>query len=201
MNIKIIVIFLFIISVLGCAETNENNLRVHLNQETNRSTNKKLYFTISVTSSSEAGIPLSVHEDIKDTLILHSGKWLNKCKKPSFYLNGRNSDVIEVSVSKSSPYILNISADYWFDKYNNWYVIDFGELGKICRDKQNTKIDLYVKFYKANISTFEGLMYDKSDGIISNKIEIKLIDRGQASRLGAGSQVVEIKQLNIFDFE
>lgn len=168
-----IAVFLFFSFMIGCSGTSENNIILHLKQDTETISNKSLNFTLSIYSNSEVGTRLSVHEDLKDTLMMHSGSWLNLCKTPSFYLNERKSDVTEVYVSKNSPYNLNISADYSFDEVNKMHILDFGDLGRICRDQQNTKINLYFKFYEANISILEGLLYDKSDGVLSNKIEIK----------------------------
>lgn len=166
-------IFLCLIFISGCADTDDNSIKIHLKQDAETSINASLNFTLSIFSNSEVEIPLSVHEDLKDTLKINTRKWLNLCKTSRFFLKKRKSDVTEVYVSKNNPYVLNISADYSFDEANKMHIFDFGELGRICRDQQNEKIRLSFTFYEANISNFEALFYDKSDGVVSNKIEIK----------------------------
>ena len=103
---------------------------------------------------------------------MNTKKSLNLCKHTPFYIGDRKSDVIEINISKTNPYISNISADYNFDESNNLHIYDFGKLGKICTNKRYKKFILAFTFYEANYST---KMTFKSEGVTSNRVDVQTV--------------------------
>ena len=168
----IILITVFLL-ISGCVDHNDE-IKLQLSQNLDTSTNEKLNFKLFFLTDNDSKLSFSIHENLHDTIMMNSIKNLNLCKSLPFYVGKRKSNVKEIYISKDSPYILNISADYRFDEANGLYVYDFGELGKICTNQHDKKFVLAFTFWEA--STYKNLFVYRSNGVTSNRINVQTID-------------------------
>ncbi len=151
---------------------NSNEIELHLTYLDEVSTDEKLSFKLIISTESESDLILNVHESLEDSFRMKTIKDLNLCKTSPFYRNKRDSEVVQVKISKNTPYIVNIHADYRFNHNENLHVYDFGVLGEICKDVLNNSFILGFTFYEADSYGLTNFFTVKSDGVLSNKLEI-----------------------------
>lgn len=169
--INILVLIIAQLFISSCVDNSEK-IKLHLSQNIQTSTDERLSFTLSIITDSEVELSFSINEDIHEMVNMNTMKNLNLCKHTPFYMGDRKSNVVEINISKTNPYISNISADYNFDESNNLHIYDFGELGKICTNQRNKKFILAFTFYEANYST---KMTFKSEGVTSNRVDVQTV--------------------------
>lgn len=173
---KIILLSMIYVFCTGCVDDSKS-IQMQLFQDVGASIDDRLNFVLTLSSNSEASISLDVHQDINEKLMMNTVKNFNMCETLPFYLNRRDSNITEILISKSNPYVMRVTADYSFNQNKNMHIYDFGNLGKICIDRLSNSFVLAFTFYEADIHSLSNIFYDKTDGIPSNRVEVEVVPK------------------------